>query len=153
MFSFAKKTPQKAKDLDEQTPLLVDSKNKEPLLLTQLVLEQQCKQHFLTSTASLSFVCSLLTLVMMMLSSRHQQLQDDGTAAATHNYSHWSLWMSALTSCIIISPLVALSQAKLVQLESWRQSTNVWTEEMEQLKRENQVLAKQVQLGQDAIAP
>jgi hypothetical protein len=152
------------KDLDEQTPLLVTQK--EPLL-TELALEQQCKQHFLTVMACLSFVCSLLSLIMMIVTTKHvksqqqQQQHDDANyswqtsfpAATTHSYSHWSTWMSALTSCLIVSPLLGVMQSKLVQLEAWRVSTQVWTDEINQLNQENQLLHKQVQSHQGCITP
>lgn len=162
MFSFVRgHQSQKDSELDEQTPLLL--KHTEPLL-AQLVQEQKCQTRLYTSTAAISFLCSFISLVWLILLSRHNQQhsneslhQDDDMSsgntptASTHN--HWSVWISALTSCLVVSPFVVLSQRKLVLMESRQQTAQLLNQEAEGLLQEHAVLQKQVQMTQDAVAP
>ncbi|GKY96306.1 hypothetical protein MPSEU_000590300 [Mayamaea pseudoterrestris] len=154
----------KSHDSSEQTPLLVDIHARTEPLLQQLALEQRCKQHFLTSVACLSFVCSLASLVMMLYygSKRNDYNENVPSSSSfwqsssnnnTTRYSHWSMWTSALTSCLMVSPLLALLQPKLVQLEVWKQGVAVYANEVNHLQRDNKILAKQVQQRQDALTP
>jgi hypothetical protein len=140
MSSLLKKS---SSDLDEKTPLLKNNPTNDPLF-KELAVEQQLKQHAIVFTACLSFVCSFLCLFW---------LKSHSSGGNNDHHHHTSIWISALLSCCVVSPLVALQQGKLVQMEACRQSTAIWEQEIEELSKENESLKRKVQESETSLAP